>query len=150
MIIISASVRVREHVPESTPSLERYDGIFAKLVRKYVREGLIDRRDVLIVSPTLGLIRGLEPVGEGAGALEDWHKPHIDPSRLQELNQKALRVLDEIAVSVRYSEAFVNVGRKLYPVIEGIDKVLPCEIVHAEGRGIGPKAAHMKAWILKR
>ncbi len=60
-----------------------------------------------------------------------------------------MHLLEEASAAVRYPEAFINVGRKLYPIIEGVEKVLPCAIIRAHGRDIGPKAAHMKAWILE-
>ena len=144
-----ASIRIRDDLAESAPSIERYDGLFVKVVRKYVRERFLDVRDILILSPTLGLVRGLEPLGNSGVSQEDWHNPHIDTLRLRELNQKAMRLLEDVAKSARFSEAFVNVGRNLFPIIEGIDNVLPCKITYAEGRGIGSKAADMKRWILR-
>jgi hypothetical protein len=142
-------MRIRPDLTESSPSIERYDGLFVKLVRKYVREKFLDVRDILILSPTLGLVQGLGHLGNIAAPGEDWHNPHIDALRLRELNQKAMRLLEEVAKSAKFSEAYVNVGRNLLPIVEGIDKVLPCKIVYAEGRGIGSKAAHMKRWILQ-
>ncbi|MGP8070380.1 MAG: hypothetical protein ACLP5V_10870 [Candidatus Bathyarchaeia archaeon] len=33
-------------------------------------------------------------------------------------------------------------------IIDGIEGILSCRVVYAGGRGIGPKSAHMKAWVL--
>jgi hypothetical protein len=142
---------MRNNLSKDTLAIDRYDGVFARIVRKYVREGFIDQRDVLILSPTLGLIRANEsipPSVQSAGTSEDWHQPRVNPTRLEELNQKALQLVRDVAKAVNYSEAFVNVGKNLYPLIAGIDNILLCEIVHAKGRGIGPKLVNMKAWIL--
>jgi len=149
LVILSASVRTKATTVESLPALELFDGVFARQIRKYIRDGLIDRRDVLFVSPTLGLIRGLQPVRpDKMRNLSDWHKPVIDSQRLFQLNQIARKVLRTVTRTEKYSEAFVNVGKNLYPIIDGIETIVSCPIIHARGRGIGPKSADMKAWSL--
>ena len=56
--------------------------------------------------------------------------------------------MKHIAKSRKYSEVYVNVGKELHSIIEGIEGVLSCRIVYAEGNGIGPKVAHMKNWMV--
>jgi hypothetical protein len=149
LLIVSASVRTTSGF-EKLRAIELFDGIFARAVRKYIREGFIDRRDVFFVSPTLGLIRGTEPLDLGHTInTENWHKPKImiDKEDLLRLNDRALSVLREAAGKTEYVEAYVNVGKSLTQIINGIDTVLRCPIIYAHGRGIGPKTAHMKAWV---
>jgi len=133
-----------------TPAIHRYDGTFIRLLRKYIEEGLVDERDVLIVSPTLGLVRALDSIPHHEPTLGGWQSPRLDENKLRVLNRRALELFKEIARTGNYEEVFINVGKKLYPIIEGCEKLLACKIVHATGRGIGPKAAHMKSWILSK
>jgi len=149
LIIVSASRRLSSGSSRGIPALQAYDGLFARFVRKYIREGYIKKADVLFVSPVYGLIRGEDPLLPG-GILEgDWRHPKVKPTQMRLMNKNALRLLKRLAASVHYSEAYVNVGRELYPIIKGVELALSCKVVFAEGRGIGPKTAHMKEWALR-
>lgn len=149
LMIVSASTRLKESATEATPALMAYDGIFARVLRRYIREGNVEERDVLFVSPLLGLLRGIEPLPRHESSKKDWHNPKVDRNQQEILNQKALNLLKDIAKSGKYSEVYINVGKELHSIIEGIEGVLSCRIVYAEGSGIGPKAAHMKKWMLQ-
>lgn len=148
LMIMSASTRISEHASEATPALFAYDGLFARFARKYIHEGFIDKRDVLFVSPKLGLLRGLEPLPLDDFPKGNWHTPKVDKEQLKTLNERALRLLRNIGKSGRYSEAYVNVGKELRVIIDGIEDVLSCKIIYASGSGIGPKVAHMKKWVM--
>ena len=148
LLITSASVRTREIALKKAPAIEVFDGIFARSVRKYVREELIHPGDILFVSPTLGLIPALKDLDSNeVDKATNWHRPKVNQRELTALNKDALCILKNMTMT-KYTEVFVNVGKNLYPIIAGINKIFPYPIIQAEGRGIGPKAAHMKAWVL--
>ena len=50
----------------------------------------------------------------------------------------------------QYEEVFVNVGRQYMPALEGIEELLGCPVKHAQGKGPGPKASQMKAWLERK
>jgi hypothetical protein len=149
-MIVSASSRVVGPITEDVPAIDRYDGIMARIVKKYVREGRLDSRGILIVSPTLGLVRALDPIPYHEPVKGDWRDPRPDEQTLQKMNHAALRLVKKLGESYELSEIYVNVGKRLYPIITGFEKLVACEVVYAKGRGLGPKAAHMKHWILSK
>jgi hypothetical protein len=150
LMIVSASSRVVGPITEDVPAIDRYDGIMARIVKKYIREGRLDPRGILIVSPALGLVRALDPIPHHEPVQGDWRRPKLDGLTLQNMNRAALLLVKKITECHEFSEVYVNVGKKLYPIIAGIDKLVTCEIVYAKGRGLGPKAAHMRDWIISK
>ncbi len=149
LLIVSSSTRIDESQPESAPALNRYNGTFIILIRKYVRQGYVDSKDVLIVSPSLGMIRACDPLTSVPGQREDWNNPRLEANDVERLNRKALQFMRKISRSEHVSEVYVNVGKLLMPIINGFEELFDCRIEHAQGKGIGPKSAHMKSWILK-
>jgi hypothetical protein len=135
---------------ETVPAIDRYDGIMARILKKYIREGLLDPKDILFVSPVLGLVRALDLVPYHERLKGSWQNLELDRHALEEMNRAALELVKEQMKSQDYSEAYINVGKALYPIIEGIEKLISCEVVHSKGRGPGPKAAHMRDWILSK
>lgn len=150
LLIVSSSTRINEIQPKTASALNRYDGTFMRLIRKYIREGYIDGEDVLIVSPSLGLISACDPLSSVPGQQEDWHNPRLNVEHVQRLNYKAIIFMKGISRSKEVSEVYVNVGKRLMPIIAGVEELFDCKVEHAQGKGIGPKSAHMKSWILKQ
>jgi hypothetical protein len=150
LLIVSASRRVVGSVSEKMQAIDRYDGLLMRVLRKHVRESRIDARDVLIVSPSLGLVRALDMVPYRAPIQGTWRNFRLDVSSLREMNESALRLLESLTQSSKYSEVYVNVGKKLYPILAGMEKVVHCRILYASGSGMGPKAAHMRDWLLSK
>lgn len=144
-MIVSASSLVKT-TAQAIPAIERYDGVFMRVLRKCVREGLVDPEDILVVSPVLGMIRGLDklPYRKAEGS---WHDPRINRDHVDRMNRDALLLVKNLVESRRYPEVYVNIGKKLQPIIAGIGDVVHSRIVYAEGSGLGPKAAHMRDWI---
>jgi hypothetical protein len=149
LVVVSASSRIIGPDSGEVQAIERYDGVFIRIVRKSIREGYLNQRDVLIVSPVLGLVRGLDPIPLHKPIEGTWHEPRLDRHKLENMNESALRLLKKLIDSGEYSEVYVNVGTRLYPIIAGIDR-LNCRLVYAKGRGLGPKAADMKAWLYSK
>ena len=149
-MIVSASSRVVGSATEDLPAIDRYDGIMAMVLRKYIREGYLCPKDILIVSPALGLVRALDPIPCHEPVEGDYHSPKLDGPALEKMNHAALLLLKKVTESQDYSEVYINVGKRLYPIIAGIEKLLACRIVHATGKGLGPKTAHMRDWILSK
>lgn len=150
LVIVSASSRIVGPVAEAVPAIDRYDGVLMRIVRKYVREGYIDPRNVLVVSPVLGLVQGMDPVPYHEPVRGDWRRPELDRLTLEKMNHAALLFLKRLTESQRYSDVCICVGKALYPIIAGIENLLTCRIVYASGKGLGPKAASMRDWILSK
>lgn len=129
------------------PAIERFDGVYFRLLRKYIREGNLRNADILIVSEKFGLIWAKDkiPYYEVQGKIGALN---LDNKTIEELRQKNLQKLKKIVN--RYSEIYVNVGREYLKLIEGFEKFTTSKVTYASGKGLGPKALHMKQWIMSQ
>jgi hypothetical protein len=150
LIIVSSSSRVVGSADRAVAGIDRYDGLMMRVVRKWMHEAHIGRDDILLVSPIHGLVRGQDPIDYHPPAKGDWRNPELDEPSVEKMNRSALILLRELTTSRNYSEIYVNVGKRLYPIIAGFENMLHCKIVYAKGNGFGPKAAHMRDWMLSR
>ena len=148
LIIVSASSRLKKEPAEPAPAIERYDGVYFRILRKYLREGKLSDADILVISEKCSLMPADNKI--------PYHEPHPGPwgslsvkketiSKLKEKNlEKLKKIVDQ------YCEIYVNVGRGYKKLIEGFENFITCKITYAAGRGLGPKALHMKEWILSQ
>jgi hypothetical protein len=141
-------MNVRREPLEPIPALERFNGVFTKLIKKYDKE--LRDVDVLILSPIYGLVRAeenivyKEPVGLSWGALGMSH------GEIAEMRESNLINLRKRLGRRHYDEVYVNVGKSMLELIEGFDTMFRTnvKITYSQGNGIGPKMRHMRDWIL--
>jgi hypothetical protein len=150
LIIVSASSRILEEPKEPIPALERYDGIFLRILRKYLREGKLRDTDIIIVSREFGVIKSNDMI--------PYHEPYygkfgeigLDESKVRRLRDKNLNILKGLIAQGNYSEIYLNVGYEYKKLISGLENFAKCKITYASGSGFGPKGRHMKNWILSQ
>jgi hypothetical protein len=147
LIIVSGSARVVREPVEPVPALERFDGVFARLIRKYRKQ--LRGCDILIVSPVYGLITAEQKIGFKQPVKGSWRGPLLDDSDISRLRKSSLAMLQSMLKRQQYSEIYVNVGKKMLEILAGFEGMVPqkTKITYAEGLGIGPKLTHMKKWI---
>lgn len=141
---MATSYRLDEQIKEPIPAIERYDGVYFRTLRKYLREGKLSDTDILIVSEKYGLIWSEDkiPIVKPHGRMGSLS---LDEKAIEKLRQENLEKLKKI--TKKYSEIYVNIGREYMRLIKGFEKFTSCKIVYASG-SLGVKAAHMKEWIL--
>ena len=146
LVILTTSVRLDEETKEPIPALERYNGVYFRVLKKYLREGRFRDTDILIVSEKYGLIWSDDkiPLYEIHGKMGSLT---LDEKAIEKLRQENLKKLEKILD--RYSEIYVNVGKEYMKLIKGFEKLASGRIIHAKG-SLGAKATHMKQWILSR
>ena len=145
MIIVSESQR-RNRLNGLVPTLSLYSGVYFKVLAKCRREGYLENSDVFVLTK-----RGLlgsndlttydEPIPGAPGSLR------LTGEEIERSRRKNLRMLKQAFASKRYGRVYVNVGREYIALLGGIEKVSPVSIEYAMGRGLGPKAQHMREWI---
>lgn len=149
LIIVSESLRRLKEPSEPIPALDRFDGIYFRIIKKYRRKGKLQDTDCIIVSKSFGIICQNEKIS--------YYKPdHIDTigylnmnkNQIKKLRGKNLAKFKEIFDKNKYSEIFVNVGKRFMELIEGFEKLTSAKIIYASGPGLGPKAQHLKRWII--
>jgi len=146
LIIVTTSYRVNDE-KSPIPAIERYDGVYFRLLKKYKREGKLRNVDILILSERDGLI--------WASKRMPYYKPRgiigalsLDEKSIERLRKENIETLEKTAK--RYTEAYVNVGRQYMKLIEGIENLPFPKITYSKGNGLGAKAAHMKNWIISQ
>jgi len=144
LIIITTSYRLNKENTEPIPAIERFDGVYFRLLRKHIREGRLRNVDILIVSEKFGLIWAKDkvPYYEVHGKMGSLS---LDKKTTEKIRKENLQKLKKIVN--RYSEIYVNVGREYLKLIEGFEKFTTSKVTYASGKGLGPKASHMKEWI---
>jgi hypothetical protein len=155
-VIISASFKRRRLPNEPIPALERFDGVSFRVLRKYLREGKLKNTDVVIVSPEHGILRSNDTIpydkptlSHGTKGSGTWQSaPEFDNEQARQLRERNLSQLKSLIDRGKYVEIYVNLGRKFLALVDGFEKSTDAPVIYATGKGLGPKAHHMKNWIL--
>ena len=147
LIIVPSSIRMHKEPLEPIPALQRFNGIFIKMIRKYNKR--LRDCDVLILSPIYGLIDANRKIGFKEPIRGSWHKLKVNDIDIEKLRETSLSTLKKKLIKRQYDEIYVNLGRDMLKIIEGFDKIVPqtIRITYSKGRGVGPKLRHMKDWI---
>src|SRR5437870_5541177 len=110
LLIVTCSQRKRS-APELLPALERYDGIFFRILRKARREGhWSDTLDVLIISAKYGLLE-LDTVIEN-------YDLRMTVGQAKQLQHVVTPLLIKRVTALAHTEIFLNVGKTYYEAIE--------------------------------
>lgn len=146
LVILTSSVRLNEEVKDPIPAIERYNGVYFRVLRKHLREGKLRDTDILILSERYGLIWSDDkiPLYEIHGKMGFLS---LDEKDIEKMRQENLKILKNILD--RYSEIYVNVGKEYMKLIKGFERLASGRITYAKG-SLGAKAAHMKEWILSK
>lgn len=147
LIIVSGSTRLLKEPAEPIPAIQRFDGVFIRLVRKYHKQ--LRDFDILILSPLYGLIKAEEKIGFIEPIQGSWRDLNLNENEISKLRESSLSTLQKLLKKKQYGEIYVNVGKNMLKIMKGFDKIVPqtIKITYAQGPGIGPKMAHMKNWI---
>jgi hypothetical protein len=150
LIIVSGSTRLNKEPSHPIPAIQRFDGVFIRLIRKYYRQ--TKNIDVLILSPVYGLISGEEKIEFKEPIGESWRELNLDSDTISKIRESNLKKLMKWLSKRNYTEIYVNVGKNMLKLIEGFEKIVPqtITVTYAQGPGIGPKMTHMKSWIESR
>jgi hypothetical protein len=126
------------------PALERYDGIFFRILRKAQREGSWPTNlDVVIISAKHGLLELDMPI--------ETYDLRMTVAQAKQLKPVVASLLTQRVVAQPYAEIFLNVGKVYHGAIEGWDTGLPCKtmVIYATG-GLGQRAQQMHHWLLEK
>jgi len=143
LLILGPSFR-RNPDPNPLPALERYDGLFYRIVRKYSRELEKKGIDVIIVTEDLEVVTPETKLPYKPPAGDKWRS--LPPaSRDAERVERLRRHLLELLEGKRYEEVFVALNRHYQALLPDLapysGKVL------TRFKGIGPKAEALKKWL---
>jgi hypothetical protein len=140
--LLMACSKAKLPSPGPLPAIERYDGPYFRVLRRFLRErpSAKDELKVLILSAEFGLIPSDQAI------------PNYDRRMtIDRANEMRPQVLDELRnhfAHCQFGELFILLSADYYAVIRGFEAVVPLEmkIIRARG-GQGVKAGQLKRWL---
>ena len=144
LLILGPSFR-RNPNPQLIPAIERYDGIFYRIVRKYADKLREKDIDVIIITEDLDVVTPdtklpyKPPKGESWKSLPPAEK---DPEKIEALKSRILKLVEKR----KYEEIFIALNRHYRALLP--DLTAHTKKVIASFRGIGPKAQALKQWLV--
>ena len=137
LIVISCSARKLRSPRAPIPAIERYDGVFYRLLRKARRDGHLSSSITLVIlSAKYGVL--------SPQTLISSYDQQMIQSRLAVLRPGVQRRLKQILRQKRFDRVYINLGRAYAPLIAGIDDI--DNGIWASG-GIGMRAQILKKWL---
>ncbi|MGB7902341.1 MAG: hypothetical protein WCG09_07880 [Halobacteriota archaeon] len=149
LLIVSASSKIEVEPPTPVPALQRFDGAFVKQIRKYHQS--LQNVDVLMLSPVYGLVAAEERLASKEPFGGHWNRLALSEDDIIRLRQPSLQKIRYLLEKNDYEEVYLNLGTELSKIIEGFELMLPktTRVIYAQGKGMGPKMAHMKRWLIE-
>lgn len=151
LVMVSGSSQVRESPKEPIFALERFAGPATGIAAGYFKKNQLQNIDVLILSPTYGLIEANQKIGYKQPVKRErgWWDLRLNEQDLDKMRESNLAKLKKKFTEVQYDEMYVNIGKEFLPMVRGLKNVVPktVKITCAEGAGFGLKLAHMKNWF---
>ncbi|MFB3918341.1 MAG: DUF6884 domain-containing protein [Terriglobales bacterium] len=136
LLLMACSARKCPAPREPIAAVDRYDGVFFRVLRKWARQTAGNRPDVLIVSARFGLI-------DAQTEIPDYDR-RMTTKRAAELAPEIRLALKSRLEQNGYNRIFVNVGRDYLAALDGIDDLSRAS--WASG-GIGQRAQQLKRWL---
>lgn len=146
LLIIGPAYR-RKTNPEPLPALERYDGIFYRIVKKYLPK---ENLEIMIISDELQLINDSKKIPYNQPKDSQWGRTkisHYSVSSIEKNYNENSKFLKNFLLENNIEEVFICAGRvhrKVLPDLEdsNITVILP------KG-GLGSTARLLKQWLQK-
>ena len=126
------------------PALERFDGLFFKVARKYL--GSVKDVDVVVMVDDLTLVDGDEPLAYHEPEGSEWGKQKFSKEVLDKAKRKNEEFLGRKLKNGRYSEVYLAMGRQYAEALPDMAK-FNVKVVFPTSGGPGPKAQALKQWI---
>lgn len=134
----------RRRTGEVLSALERYDGVFFRVARKYL--GRARDVDVVVMGDDLVLVDGGAPLPYRVPVGDVWGHLSFSREKLEEARRRNERFLKRKLRSERYSEVFIAMGKRHAEALPDLSQFGVKAIFPVSG-GLGPKARALKDWL---
>ena len=144
LLILACSQRKRPAL-SLLPALERYDGPWFRVLRKFLHESPSEasRLQVYILSAEFGLI----PANQ---LIPDYDR-RISRQQACKLNPVVLDQLQRLLESRQYTEILISVGKDYLQALSGYEHLLPPKVkVVVSAGGLGRKQTALHDWLRNR
>src|SRR5690348_1532694 len=137
LLLITCSATKRIEPSQPLRAMDRYDGVFFRILRKWIREtGGSASLKIYILSAEFGLIEADRRI--------PYYDRKMTAARAIRLRPDTQRKLREVFSRRSYDSIFVNVGRTYSISLNGVKEI--ANGTWASG-GIGQRAKALKAWL---
>lgn len=146
LLLLSCSQRKRSD-PGPLPAIERYDGPFFRVLRRYQRGFSITTPqskplpDIYILSAEYGLISADQPIADYERRMTAPRADELRPTVLAELRNL-------LGPNTSYQELFLCMGREYRRTLDSLEMFWPKGLTVAEAGGsMGGKQAQLYDWL---
>jgi len=125
-------------------AVERFDGLFFRVARKYL--GSVRDVDVVVMVDDLTLVDGKTPLPYKEPQGNEWGKQRFSDKALGEAKKKNEEFLSKRLRNRKYSEVFLSMGKQhaeALPDLSGYG----VKVVFPTAGGPGPKAKALREWL---
>ena len=143
LLILGPSYR-RRRDQGLLPALERFDGLFFRVARKYLSQ--VKNIDVLVMVDDLTLVEGNAPLPYHEPKGREWGRQSFSVDALEKARVFNEKFLEKKLRSGKYSEVFLAMGKIYAEALPNMDKYNVTVVFPTKG-GPGPKAQALKNWI---
>jgi len=138
LLIISCSAAKRHGPPAEMPAIERYDGVFFKVLRKALREGHCRVPvEVRIISAKYGLVNPETRIPS--------YNVRMDTRQAEKLRSSIRRKLQRTINKNKPREILVNLGKAYAEIIRDLPEL---ENATWAAGPIGKRAGALKSWLV--
>ena len=143
LLILGPSFR-RNKANESLSALNRYDGVFFRVARKYL--GKVKDVDVVVMRDDLTLVDGDAPMPYIPPIGDVWGRRSFSKEELEKAKEKNEDFLDKKIKRKEYSEVFIAMGKKYAKALPDLSRY-DVRVIFPTHGGPGPKARSLKEWL---
>jgi len=127
------------------PALERFDGLFFRVARKYL--GSVKDVDVVVMVDDLTLVDGDTPLAYREPVGSEWGKQRFSKGVLEKARAFNEKFFEKKFRNGRYSVVYLAMGKQYAKALPDLAK-FGVKVVFPTSGGPGPKAQALKQWIL--
>jgi len=143
LLILGPSFRRRKD-KKPLPALERFDGLFFRVARKYLSKAR--DVDVVVMIDDLTLVDGNAPLAYREPEGSEWGKRRLSSEALERAKLANEKFLEEKLKNGRYSEVFLAMGKQYAKALPDLAK-FGVKVIFPTSGGPGPKAQALKRWL---
>jgi hypothetical protein len=145
LLVLGPSFR-RRRDEGPLPALERFDGLFFRVARKYL--GNVKDVDVLVMVDDLTLVDSTTPLAYSEPVGVKWSRQKLSKEALEKARAINERILEERLKSSQYLEVFLAMGKEYAKALPDLAR-FEVKVVFPTSGGPGPKAQALRQWILE-
>ena len=128
------------------PALERYDGIFFRIARKYLSDA--KDVDVVVMKDDLTLVESDSPLAYTAPIGNEWGRYVLPDEIIEMAKVKNERFLRKKLKNKRYLEIFLAMGKRHASALPDFRK-FNVKVIFPSYKGPGTKARALMKWLSK-